>query len=130
MSFVDTKSSNSRMGERRYSSKSQLERTFPASIPIPWIWPMKEALKRICELQPHYLAENSYEMQERGTQLRGLEPIMSVKSGQSKAARLWFALGIMAICRSDVGALSEASSFSEFCVLGVFLGETNGCIKQ
>jgi hypothetical protein len=31
---------------------------------------MKRALKRICELQPHYSAENTTEMQERGALLR------------------------------------------------------------
>ena len=33
---------------------------------------MKEALKRICELQPHYSSENTPEMQERGAQLRAV----------------------------------------------------------
>lgn len=51
---------------------------------------MKEALKRICELQPRYSAENTPEMQERGTQLRSvlrpaiarLQPVLSRAMGR------------------------------------------------
>lgn len=51
---------------------------------------MKEALKRICELQPHYSAGNTPEMQERGEQLRGvlkpaiekLEPLLGAALGR------------------------------------------------
>jgi hypothetical protein len=51
---------------------------------------MKRALKRICELQPHYSAENTTEMQERGALLRreikpaieALKPSLSAALGR------------------------------------------------
>ena len=51
---------------------------------------MKHALKRVCELQPRYSAENTTEMQERGTVLRreikpaieALKPSLSAALGQ------------------------------------------------
>lgn len=50
---------------------------------------MKDALKKICELQPYYFA-NTPEMQERGAQLRGvlkpaierLEPLLASALGR------------------------------------------------